>query len=207
MRRKGVFVFIIMCILITQTPQYAEAGRSSSIFSWQCGLRIGVEFENSDYWITDSVSEIFFTLTLVDAGNVTDFYYLIFRIWLVTETIDYGQSVINDLWSAEGDAVRIVSRFVVTPEQINNAEWDTYYGTFFYNFSLGTTVTGSGDMELYTLDHEGTTLTMSTLQFMSLWPFPPILVMGALFWIGFIVVRKFNSRYDELREIEGKTRW
>ena len=207
MRGKGVIAVAVMCILLAQMPLYVSAGRTDTTMYWDCGLKIGISVENLDYWTTFSDSEIYFTLTLRDAGNVTSFHYLKFRVWLVTEKVDYQEMDLNELWNGTGESIRLVAKFNVAPDEINNSAWETYTGSFFYNYSLGVTISQAQNMELYTRDRQGTPLTISVIPFIVFWPFPPIILALVGFWSGFFILRRFNRRYAKLKEAEPKETW
>ena len=50
---------------------------------------------------------------------------------------------------------------------------------------------GYTDIRYYTNVYEGTPLTISTLSYIVYWPFPPIILVAAVFWVLYIVLRKF----------------
>jgi hypothetical protein len=202
MRGKGVVLGIVLVLVILQIPIHVEAGRAEKTLSWQCGLRISLLAENNDFWTTDSVSEIFFTLTLLDAGTVVDFQALIFQVTLVTERNYTGEIIIVNPWNATGDVARLTGQFAVSREDVNNAGWDIYVASIYYNFSVLVELSGGEDMRLYTYVYEGTPLSISTFSFIVLWPFPPIILMGAAYWILYIGVRRFNKRYAGLESTD-----
>ncbi|TFG26611.1 hypothetical protein EU527_19565 [Candidatus Thorarchaeota archaeon] len=198
MRGKGVVLSLLILVIVCQLPVQVEAGRSEQTLYWQCGLRIRVQVENNDFWTTDSVSEIYFILTLLDRGNITEIQALIFEITVVTETNYTGQITVNNPWSAVGDETRLVGKFSIDKEDVNNAGWDIYMASFHYNFSLFVEFEGGEEMRLYTHVYDGTPLSISTFSFIVFWPFPPIILMGTIYWVLYFGLRRFNRRYEGL---------
>lgn len=198
MRGKGVVLGLLILFIVCQLPIQAEAGRSDRTLNWQCGLKVSVQVENNDYWTTDAVSEIFFILRLLDMGTIVDFQALIFQITVVTETNYTGQMTVIEPWNATGDEARIVGKFNIDKEDVNNAGWDIYVASFYYNFSLLVEFEGGEELRLYTHVYEGTPLSISTFNFIVFWPFPPIILMGTVYWVLYFGLRRFNKRYEGL---------
>ena len=202
MRGKGVILGIVVLFLVCQMPIHADAGRSGRTPTWQSGLQIDVDVENNDYWTTGSVSEIYFTLRLLNVGPVVDFKSLIFDITVVTDVNYTGRFTIADPWNTVGDESRIVGRFMIASEDINNADWDIYMGSFYYNFSVIADTTDTDNLRFYTHVYEGTPLNISTISFIVFWPFPPIILMAGVYWGLYFGLKRFNKRYEGL---ESKT--
>jgi hypothetical protein len=202
MRGKGVVLAVCLVVVLCLLPAPVEAGRGSQTLRWQNGLRISVQFENNDYWTTNQISEIYFTLTLLDLGTVADFQELVFRITLVTISNHTGEIRVTNPWNEVNDAVRVVARFNVTPEQVNYAGWDTYMAEFYYDFSVFVEMDDGEEMELYTHVYDGTPLTISTFSFIVFWPFPPIVLMCFVYWGLYFGLKKFNARYKGSKEVE-----
>lgn len=199
MRGKGVILGIVILFILCQTPIQVDAGRTGHTLTWtQKGLKINVQVENNDFWTTDSVSEIFFILTLLDAGQVVDFKTLEFQITLVLEINYTGIIVVDDPWNAVGDVTRIVGQFSIASEDVNNAGWDIYMGSFYYNFSVIADTEESHDLIFPTLAYEGTPLNISVFSFIVFWPFPPIVLMLGVYWILYFGLKRFNKRYEGL---------
>jgi hypothetical protein len=200
MRGNGVALGLVVLFIICQLPLQVDAGRSDGTDSWQNGLKFSVFVENNDFWTTNSVSEIFFVLTLLDAGSIIDFKTLIFEITLVTETNYTGEFTVIDPWNAVGDQVRIVGQFTLKNEDVNNAGWDIYMGSFYYNYSVIADTTENNDIRFYTHVNRGTPLSISTFSFIVFWPFPPIILMTGVFWVAYFGLKRFNKRYEGLEE-------
>lgn len=183
-----------------------EAGRGERTLSWQCGLKISLLVENNDFWTTDVVSEVFFILRLLEVGTVVDFQALVFHTTLVTETNYTGQMTLIDPWNTIGDEARVVAQFTIKKEDVNNAGWDIYEASFFYNFSIFVEFDGGDNLRLYTHVYEGTPLSISTFSFIVLWPFPPIILMAAVYWTLYVGLRRFNRRYIGLELDSSKTK-
>lgn len=198
MRGKGVVLGLLVLFIICQFPMQVEAGRSERTVRWECGVKIGFLVENNDFWTTDSVSELYFVLRLLEVGSVADFQALVFQATVMTETNYTGEMTINNPWSAVGDEARVVAQFVIDKEDVNNAGWDIYVAAFFYSFSILVKLAGGDELRLITYVYEGTPLSISTFSFIVLWPFPPILLMAAVYWLLYIGLRRFNRRYEGL---------
>jgi hypothetical protein len=200
MRGNGVVLGILFLFILCQLPLEVNAGRTGYTPTWSSGLQIDIDIENNDYWKTGSISEIFFTLTLLSAGPVVDFKTLIFDITVVTEINYTGQLVVNDPWNIVGDETRIVGRFNIQSQDVNNAGWDIYMAEFYYNFSVIVDTDSYTNFRFYTHQRQGTPLNISTFSFIILWPFPPIILMMCVYWILYLGLKKFNKRYEGLEE-------
>jgi len=198
MRGKGAILGLIVILILCQLPLKVDAGRSGITPTWQNGLKINVAVENNDYWTTDSVSEIFFILTLLDAGEITDFKSLIFEITVMTQVNYTGVFNVSNPWNAVGDESRIVGYFTIAAEDVNNAGWDIYMGSFYYNFSVIADTADSTNHRFYTYVYEGTPLNISTFSFIVFWPFPPIILMCGVYWALYVGLKQFNKRYESL---------
>jgi hypothetical protein len=196
MSGKGVVLGLTFLLMVSQAPIQVEAGMGQQTLTWQCGLQIGVHTENNDFWTTNAISEIYFTLTLLQTGTVVDFKALIFQITLTTETNYSSMITIDNPWNASGDVAKITSQFTILKEDVNNAGWDMYTASFFYNFSILVELNGGDEMKLYTHIYEGTPISVSTLDFMVFWPFPPIILMAIVYWVLYIGLKRFNKRYE-----------
>ncbi len=205
MRGTGVILGIVLLFILVQMPIQADAGQTGRTPTWQNGLQIDVDVENSDYWATGSVSEIFFTLTLLDVGSITDFKSLIFEVTVMTEINYTGTFTVIDPWDTVGDESRIVGRFTVTNEDVNNAGWDIYMASFYYNFSVMADTTSDTDIRFYTHVYEGTPLNISTFSFIVFWPFPPIVLMAGVYWSLYIGLKRFNKRFEGLESNNTET--
>jgi len=204
MRGKGGVLGLVVLFIICQLPMQVEAGRSAKTPTWQSGLQISLHVENNDFWTTGSVSEIFFVLKLLDAGPVVDFKSLIFEITLVTEINYTGEFTVSNPWNAVGDESRIVGRFTVASEDINNAGWDIYMGSFYYNFSVIADTPDGDDIRFYTHVYEGTPLSISTFSFIVFWPFPPIILMAGVYWALYFGLKRFDKRYEGLDSVDAE---
>lgn len=202
MRGKGLVLALVMTIIMLQMPVVIDAGHTGITLTWQSGLQIKVDVEDIDFWTTDSVSKIYFTLRLLNVGPIVDFKTLILEITVVTE-VNYTEIVtVDDPWNAVGESTKLVAEFNIASENINNAAWETYVTQFYYNFSVIADTAEYTDSRFYTPVYEGTHLTISTIGFIVFWPFPPIILVACVFWVLYFVLRKFNTRYEGL-EPEG----
>ena len=198
MRGKGVVLGLLVLFILCQFPMQVEAGRSERTLSWECGVKVHILVENNDFWTTDSVSELFFVLRLLEVGSVADFQELAFQATVMTKTNYTGEMIINNPWTTVGDEARVVARFVIDKEDVNSAGWDVYVAAFFFSFSILVRLAGGDELRLVTYVYEGTPLSISTFSFIVLWPFPPILLMAAVYWLLYIGLRRFNRRYEGL---------
>jgi len=198
MRGKGFVIVFVLAIVMLQMPLAIDAGHSGRKLTWSNGLQINVDVENIDFWATDSVSKLFFSLKLLDIGPILDFKTLIMEVTVVTK-INYTDVItIDDPWTSVGDVSKVTAEFTISHNDINGTGWDTYQTNFYYNFSVITDMEGYTDIRYYTNVYEGTPLTISTLSYIVYWPFPPIILVAAVFWVLYIVLRKFNKRYEGL---------
>ncbi len=198
MRGKGLVVIFVFTLIMFQVPMPIDAGHSGRKLTWNSGLQIDVDVENIDYWATESVSKLFFTLKLLNAGIIEDFKTLVMQVTVVTE-VNYTEIItVNNPWNSVGDVSKVVAEFTISSEDISGTGWDTYEAMFYYNLSVFADIPSYTDVQYWTYAYEGTPLTISTLSYIVFWPFPPIILVGSVFWILYFVVRKFNKRYEDL---------
>jgi hypothetical protein len=198
MRGKGLVVILLLSIMVLQMPTLIDAGHSGRYLSWEDGLRINVDVENIDFWITGSVSKIFFSLSLLNEGLVEDFKTLIMEVNVVTEANYTDIMTIDDPWNNVGEILKVAAEFTIANEDVNSTTMSTYEAMFYYNFSVIVDIEGYSDLRYYTHVYEGTPLTISAISLFAFWPFPPIIMVASIFWVLYFVLRRFNKRYEGL---------
>jgi len=187
---------LVVLMLISAQPR-AEALRGDSTLNWNCGLQLHLLVENNDYWTTGVVSDIYVVVTLLDTGLVTDFLELIVTICVITERVDLGTISVLAPWDEPGDKVHVVGHFNITADLVNNAGWDIYMAHFYVQLNCSVRIQGGETLDLYS--HKDVyTINVSTLPFIVLWPFPPIVLMMLVYWIGYFGLKRFNRRYSGL---------
>ncbi|MBD3408537.1 MAG: hypothetical protein GF411_20605 [Candidatus Lokiarchaeota archaeon] len=192
----------VLLIMIISIPAPVSAGSSSTSFAWQNGLIIHTHSENHDFWVPGANTEAYLILTLMSKGATVKFYDLTVFIKLITETNVTGQITINDPWKYPGDTIRVKGSFNLTPEMINNAGWETYRSSYIYWIESNVRLSNGDNVTLSSFEVESTTLTMSTITILAFWPFPPIILMFGVYWLGAYGLTRFNERYLELEAAE-----
>ncbi|MHA1948898.1 MAG: hypothetical protein ACW987_03430 [Candidatus Thorarchaeota archaeon] len=136
----------------------------------------------------------------METGTVIEFESLTCAVYVVTEEVDISIVTIDNPWNDPGDEVKLTTQFTITPEQINNTGWEFYMAEFYYQINQSTIVDGGGRVNHMTSLKGPYVLNMSTEQLAVLWPYPPIFLMMFIYWGLFVGLRKFNRRYDGLKE-------
>ncbi|MHA1807249.1 MAG: hypothetical protein ACTSX2_06715 [Candidatus Thorarchaeota archaeon] len=167
---------------------------------------MNVDIENIDYATPGIPLDVYFRFTLKDVGKVSEFRYMIIEVMLVTETVYLAHTIIYNPWSQVGDTLNLKVSFNVTTDDIKNAEWDMYETGFYYQLNQSVHFLSGGYQLLYTGWRGPYHVGFSTYQFIIYWPWPPIILMTCVYWLGFFGLDKFNRRYkvikylDEVRE-------
>ncbi|TFG10300.1 hypothetical protein EU538_02380 [Candidatus Thorarchaeota archaeon] len=193
---------VIVLLALSYPVMPVTALRASPTFTWQCGLRISCHVENHDFWTTGVPGQIFIRLKLLETGTVEQFVDLTVRVVLHTEKVHIAQSVIPSPWNKIGDEHHLTAEFNLTSEEVNHAEWDTYEAQYYYQINQTVMVEGGEELNLY-MDPRGPyPITISTYSFIVYWPFPVIILMMTIYWVGLFALRRFNRRYVGLEERE-----
>jgi hypothetical protein len=85
---------------------------------------------------------------------------------------------------------------------INYTAWDTYLGRCYYQLNQSVIVNGTFEQNCYTEIREANKINISTVSYFVYWPYPPIIIMGVIYWTLFLVLRRFNKRYIEVKAFE-----
>lgn len=195
MSRKWALVGSLALVLLMLVQPQVAAIRTEVSPEWDCGLHVHMLIEDHDMWATGATSDIYVVLTLLDVGSVIEFLNLLVTICVTTEIVHLGQMSIPSPWDEPGDRLHIVGHFNITADEVNNAGWDIYYGEFYVQLNYTVRLQGGEVWELYTHPYGPYLINISTFSFVVLWPFPPIILMMTIYWVGLFGLRKFNRRY------------
>ncbi|TFF96813.1 hypothetical protein EU546_00575 [Candidatus Thorarchaeota archaeon] len=202
MRGKGVIPVLVVLLALSYSFLPVTALRAGPTLTWQCGLKMDIHIENHDFWTTGVPGQIFIRLKLLETGTVEQFVNLTMRVMLHTERVHIAQSVIPSPWNEVGDEHHLTAQFNLTPEEVNHAGWDTYQAQYYYQVNQTVILEGGEELILY-MDPRGPyPITISTYSFIVYWPFPVIILMMTIYWIGLFALRIFNRRYVGLEKDE-----
>ncbi|MFX1368593.1 MAG: hypothetical protein ACFFAY_08355 [Promethearchaeota archaeon] len=206
MRRKGAILGIAILLMVSIYPSSVSAYSYWTTWSWDCGIKVNVHVESIDIWATDIPYDIFARLTLLELGNVAEVLSLTFVLKLVTESVDTGIYVVSSPWNQPGEVIEVMGRFVVSPIQINHAFETGYVAGYYYQLNMTVRLTGDSILNLW-MGYKGPyPASFSTAQFIVLWPWLPIGIVFFLYWGAFYGLRRFNRRYDTVKQITEEER-
>lgn len=200
MSRKGVCIGLIVLMILSICPQPASAWRSDRTHNWTNGMSIACHVEYSDFWTTGVVNDVFMRLTLLDTGTVAEFFEIVVFIKLETEQTDFGIYMQPDHWE-DDNVINLYAQFNVSADQVNNAEWEIFSAGIYYQFNQTIRLDGETEERVYYTSVNGPLhVNISTIPFIVYWPYPPIILIGIVFWSLYFGVRRFNKRYSAMQQ-------
>ncbi|MEM2141919.1 MAG: hypothetical protein QXQ81_01505 [Candidatus Thorarchaeota archaeon] len=201
MNKDLILMVVLTAVVLSLAPAPASAGRFMTTLSWPSGFSMDLLVINKDYCAAGSWLEIYFIFTLRSTGEVVAASQMRMDVWLLTQFWYRLTLTKTAPLFGPDNTMRMKAQFHITSEDICNAEWNTFEGKFYFNFTMTTFIQGGKLTTLESGVFEGGTLSMSTLWFIDYWPFPPILLTTTAFWGGYFVVRKLNMRYQRAAEV------
>ena len=206
MSRTGIIIGLAILLVIVQSHTPVSAAMSEGEHSWNNGLRFATHVETFDFWVVDKPGMVFIRLTLLDPGTVVEFHKILCTIVVVGVTNQTYFVEKNSMLNQTGDYIDISKEFIVPPENVELNEERLYRVNYYFRYNLTVRLEGESTYrEFYTFDLGPFPFNISDMEIIALWPYPIIILMGGLYWAGFIGLRKFNKRYKEVIEYEKET--
>ena len=203
MCKRGAILVVIILLFVGTVVQPVSAGWSTDTLRWEySGVRVAVDIENVDYATPGIPLDVYLRFTLKDVGIVSEFRYMVIEVMLITETVYLAHSVIYSPWNKVGDVMNLKVSFNVTVNDIKNAGWDMYETGFYYQLNQSVRFIDGAYQLLYTGWRGPYHVGFSTFQFIIYWPWPPIILMTCVYWLGFFGLDRFNRRYRVIRYLD-----
>lgn len=198
MIRNRVLLGLVLMVLISGMPYSVNALTADRTLTSVYGYKVAMHIENSDYGVAGKPYVIFMRFTLLEFGEVKEFIKFDLVLRFETEVIYLSHFGLINPWSAEGDHIDLVGKVTVDPAHINFSGIELYETRYYIKFSI-TVRLQNNDVKTQYTDWIGPNhASVSTMSLMAIWPWPPIIIMTSLYWIGLLIVRRFNKRYKGL---------
>ncbi|MFW9907225.1 MAG: hypothetical protein ACFFEF_01510 [Candidatus Thorarchaeota archaeon] len=199
MSREGVLFAIVLITVLCAAANPVSALRIDTGYTWESGLSIGVHVENLDYWVLDQPGEIFLRFNLRGMGELVYLGKLEISFYIDVGILLMDSVEIIDPW-ANTSVLDVTLRPIIQSSWINDTSTDYFLLDYYLRFNQTGRYEGATYLtEFYTTLNGPHPINLSKLEFYRYWPFPPIILMGCIYWFGFLGLRRFNKRYERFR--------